>query len=212
MSLESYRHLFVPATDSAAPPLLLLHATGGNEHDLVPLARELAPGSALLAPRGDVSEHGALRFFRRFTEGVFDLDDVRRRTLALADFVMAAAAQYGLDRTRLTALGYSNGANIAGTLLLLRAPTLRRAILLRAMVVLDEAAPAGTLEGGRVLLLNGSRDPIVPPDHPPRLAALLRAGGAEVTQELTPAGHGLTRVDLTAAARWLARSDRPAGT
>ncbi len=204
MSLAAYRHRFVRGTDPAAPPLLLLHGTGGNEEDLIPLAARLSPGSALLAPRGDVLENGAPRFFRRFAEGVFDLDDVRRRTHALADFVAAAAASLGFDRARLLALGYSNGANIAGTLLLLRPKTLAGALLFRAMVVLDEAAPAGSLSGRRVLLANGDRDPIVPPDHPARLAGLLHAGGADVSRHLAPAGHGLGAEDLAAAARWLA--------
>jgi len=204
MSLAAYRHLFVPGTDPAAPPLLLLHGTGGSEEDLVPLANRLSPGSGLLAPRGDVLENGARRFFRRFAEGVFDLDDVRRRTHALADFVAAAAEAHRLDRARLVALGYSNGANIGGTLLLLRPETLGGALLFRAMVVLDEAAAPGALTGRRVLLANGSRDPIVPSDHPQRLAGLLRAGGAEVTQHLAPAGHGLAAEDFAVAARWLA--------
>jgi predicted esterase len=210
MGLAAYQHLFVPATHPAAPPLLLLHGTGGTEHDLVSFGQSLSPGSALLAPRGDVSENGAPRFFRRFAEGVFDLDDVRRRTHALADFVTAAVTHYGLDGAHITALGYSNGANIAATLLLLRPEILTGAVLLRAMVVLDEAPPATTLAGRRILLVNGSRDPIVPADHPPRLAALLRAGGADVTVRVTPAGHGLTRDDLTSAGRWLAEPRRAA--
>jgi len=204
MSLAAYRHLFVPATDPAAPPLLLLHGTGGTERDLVPLVQSLSPGSALLAPRGDVLENGAPRFFRRFAEGVFDLADVRRRTGALADFVAAAAEHYGFDRARLMALGYSNGANIGATLLLLRPETLGGAMLFRAMVVLDVAPPAAALAGRRILLVNGSRDPIVPPDHPPRLAALFRTGGAAVTLQITHASHGLEPDDLAAAARWLA--------
>ncbi len=208
MSLTAYRHRYVPGSNPAAPPLLLLHGTGGSEEDLLPLAARLSPGSALLAPRGDVLENGARRFFRRFAEGVFDLDDVRRRTGALADFVAAAAESYRFNRARLVALGYSNGANIAATLLLLRPESLGGALLFRAMVVLDEAPPPGTLAGRRVLLANGSRDPIVPPDHPPRLAALLRAGGAEVTMQLTPADHRLAPADLAAAAGWLAGSDR----
>lgn len=199
----SYQHLFEPGTDAAAPPMLLLHGTGGNEHDLVELARRLAPGSALLSPRGDVLEHGAPRFFRRFAEGVFDLDDVRRRTHALADFVAAAGRQYGFEPRHLVAFGYSNGANIAASLLLLRPEVLAAAVLLRAMVVLDQPAPAGSLTGRRVFLANGAEDPIVPADHPPRLAALLRAGGADVTLHTSPAGHGLTAGDLAAAAAFL---------
>ena len=204
MSLASYPHLFLPAADAAAPPLLLLHGTGGDEHDLVPLGRELSAGSALLAPRGDVLEHGARRFFRRFAEGVFDLDDVRRRTRALAGFVSAAAAHYHFDAARLVAVGFSNGANMAAALLQVRPESLAGAVLFRAMVVLEEPAPAGSLTGKRVLLSNGTHDPIVPGDHPPRLAALLQAGGAEVTVRIHAADHSLVPEDLAAAKTWMA--------
>jgi predicted esterase len=200
----SYHHIFQPGTDPAAAPLLLLHGTGGNEHDLLPLARTLALGAAVLSPRGDVSEHGANRFFARLAEGVFDPAEVTRRTHALADFIAAASAHYGLDPTRLTAIGFSNGANIAATILQLRPTVLGGAVLLRSMVVLGQPATAASLSGKRVLLLNGDADPIVPLDHPPRLAALLRAGGADVTQTFVPSSHGLTAADLTAAKSWLA--------
>ncbi len=200
----SHHHIFQPGTDPAAAPLLLLHGTGGNEHDLLPLARTLAPGAAVLSPRGDVSEHGANRFFARLAEGVFDPAEVTRRTHALADFIAAASAHYGLDPTRLTAVGFSNGANIAATILQLRPTVLGGAVLLRSMVVLGQPATAASLSRKRVLLLNGTADPIVPLDHPPRLAALLRAGGADVTQTFVPSSHGLTAADLTAAKSWLA--------
>jgi phospholipase/carboxylesterase len=201
----TYQHIFEPGTDPAAPPLLLLHGTGGSEHDLLRLGRTLSPGSALLSPRGDVSEGGAARFFARLAEGVFDPAEITRRTQALADFVMAAAAHYRIDPQRLIAVGFSNGANIAATLLLLRPETLGGAILLRSMVVLDQPAAPGTLAGRRVLLCNGTTDPLVPGDHPARLAALLRAGGAEVKTELLPASHALTPQDVAAAQSWLQR-------
>ena len=200
----SYHHIFQPGTDPAAAPLLLLHGTGGNERDLLPLARTLSPGAAVLSPRGDVSEHGANRFFARLAEGVFDPAEVTKRTHALADFIAAASAHYGLDPTRLTAVGFSNGANIAATILQLRPTVLGGAVLLRSMVVLGQPATAASLSRKRVLLLNGTADPIVPLDHPPRLAALLRAGGADVTQTFVPSSHGLTAADLTAAKSWLA--------
>src|SRR3954468_10156072 len=113
MAHFTYHHVFEPGTDPAAPPLLLLHGTGGNEHDLLRLGRAISPGSALLSPRGDVSEGGALRFFARFAEGVFDPAEIARRTQALADFVVAAAAHYKIESSRLIAVGFSNGANIA---------------------------------------------------------------------------------------------------
>jgi len=199
----SYEHLFLPGRDPEAPPLLLLHGTGGNERDLVPLAQSISPGSALLSPRGDVNEHGQLRFFRRLAEGIFDLDDVRRRTQALGDFVSAAARQYNFDSSGLMALGFSNGANIAATLLQLRPEVLGGGVLLRAMVVLDEPAAKGSLGGKRVLMLNGMADPIVPAAHPPHLAELLRAGGADVTLHQHAGSHGLISADVTQARDWL---------
>lgn len=201
----AYHHLFEPATKPGTPPLLLLHGTGGNEHDLVRIGRTLAPGSALLSPRGDVSESGALRFFARLAEGVFDPAEVTRRTHALADFVLVATRHYQLDARQLIAVGFSNGANIASTLMQLRPETLGGGILLRAMVVLDQPAAPGSLANRHVLLANGTFDPIVPADHPARLAALLRAGGAAVTVRALPASHQLTPQDVAAAQEWLAK-------
>ena len=199
----TYQYVFEAATAPAAPPLLLLHGTGGSEHDLLRLGRSLSPGSALLSPRGDVSESGSLRFFPRLAEGVFDPAEVTRRTQALADFASAAASHHAVDLRRLIAVGFSNGANVAATLLLLRPEVLGGAILFRPMVVIDQPAAAGTLAGKRVLLANGSFDPLVPADHPARLAALLRAGGADVRVHVSPASHALTSQDLAAAQAWL---------
>ena len=202
MSSLAYQHHFEPARDPALPPLLLLHGTGGNERDLLPLARQLSPGSALLSPRGDVLERGAPRFFRRLAEGVFDLPDVERRTHALADFIAAAEARYGFDASRLTALGFSNGANIAASLLLLRPEALAAAALLRPMVVF-EPATVPALAGKRVLVSSGEFDPIVPADHPARLAGLFRRGGANVTLRTHAASHQLVPGDLEAARDFL---------
>ena len=201
--IDHFVHVFEPGTNPSAPPLLLLHGTGGNEHDLLRLGRTLSPGSALLSPRGDVSEGGARRFFARLAEGVFDPAEVTRRTHTLADWLAAAAKKYSLDPARLTAVGFSNGANIAATLLLLRPASLGGGVLIRPMVVLDRPAAPGSLAGKRVLLLNGNVDPIVPLDHPPRLAALLRAGGADVTADLLLASHNLTPADVAAAQAWI---------
>ena len=203
MPALAYHHIFQAGSNPSAPPLLLLHGTGGDENDLLPLGATLSPGSALLSPRGDVLEHGAPRFFARLAEGVFDPAEVTRRTQGLADFIIAAAQQYGLDRRQLTAVGFSNGANIAATILQLRPEAFGAAILIRPMVVLNQPAGAGTLAGKRVLISSGNRDPIVPNDHPPRLAALLRAGGADVTVAIHAASHGLMPADLQAAQRWL---------
>ena len=205
MAALSYLHQFERGTDPAAPPVLLLHGTGGDENDLLPLGRRLCPGSALLSPRGDVLEHGMPRFFRRFAEGVFDLADVARRTNALADFIAAAAQHYGFAPDKLTALGFSNGANIAASLLLLRPESLATAVLLRPMIVL-EPAQGPDLAGKHVLISSGAQDPIVPPDHPGRLAEMFRRAGAEVTLRVHPASHGLTAADLSSAAEFLTRS------
>jgi predicted esterase len=204
MAHFTYHHVFEPGSDPAAPPLLLLHGTGGNEHDLIRIGRAISPGSALLSPRGDVSEGGALRFFARLAEGVFDPKEISRRTHALADFVLAASTHYKIDPRRLLAIGFSNGANIAATLLLLRPETLGGGALFRPMVVLDESAAPGSLAGRRVLLCNGTMDPLVPAGDPARLAALLRAGGADVRLESIPASHALTPQDVATAQSWIA--------
>lgn len=202
MNPLTYDYRFEPGTVASAPPLLLLHGTGGDENDLIPLAARLSPGSALLSPRGDVNEHGQLRFFRRFAEGVFDLADVARRAHALADFVNAAADRHDIDRSRLIALGLSNGANIAAALLWLRPEILAGAVLFRPMVVLEpERLP--DLHHKRVLVSSGSADPIVPADHPARLAERFRQAGAVVDLKIHTASHGLVPGDLAVAAEFL---------
>ena len=199
-----FTHRFVPGSDPAAPPLLMLHGTGGNEDDLLPLGQSLSGGSALLSPRGQVLENGMPRFFRRLAEGVFDEPDLRARTAELARFTGAAAAEYGFDAANVIAVGFSNGANIAASLLLLAPGTLKGAVLFRAMVPLrPERVPA--LAGVRVLLSEGARDPIVPRSEGEELARLLREGGADVTLEWQEAAHGLIEADLRTARDWLAR-------
>ena len=191
-------HRFEPGT-AEARPLLLLHGTGGDENDLVPLGRAVAPGAALLSPRGRVLEHGMPRFFRRLAEGVFDEDDVRRRAVELADFVADARARYGLAAP--VALGYSNGANIAAAVLLLRPQALSGALLLRAMVPLHEA-PRADLAGKPVLIVSGAQDPIAPPDNAARLADVLRQSGAAVEHRVLRAGHPLSNADVALARDW----------
>ena len=195
----SFVHRFEPATAIDLPPLLLLHGTGGDENDLVPLGHTVAPGAALLSPRGQVLEHGMPRFFRRLAEGVFDEDDVRRRALELADFVADARGRYGLGAP--VALGYSNGANIAAALLLLRPQALAGAILLRAMVPLSDP-PRADLAGKPVLIVSGAQDPIALPDNAARLADMLRQAGAAVEHRVLPGGRPLSKADLTLARSW----------
>jgi glyoxalase family protein len=197
-----FAHVYEPAQADGAPTLLLLHGTGGNEHDLLDLGRTLFPGAALLSPRGRVLEQGMPRFFRRLAEGVFDLDDLRNRTHELADFVAAAAAHYGFDPRRVVAAGYSNGANIAASLLLLRPETLAGAALFHAMVPLEPEAPPA-IAGVPVFLGAGRADPLVPVVQTERLAALLRAAGARLTIHWEPGGHGLNPAEIRAATAWL---------
>ena len=196
----SVAHRVAPAARSAARPLLLLHGTGGDEDDLLPLGRMVAPGAALLSPRGKVLENGMPRFFRRLAEGVFDEDDVRRRAHELADFVAAARTHYAIAAP--IALGYSNGANIAAAVLLLRPEVLAGAVLLRAMVPLRSAPPAA-LAGKPVLVLSGAHDPIASPANAARLAAMLEGAGAAVERRAVPAGHELSQADVAVARGWL---------
>lgn len=197
-------HRFVAApTAGPASTLLLLHGTGGDENDLLGLGRELAPNAALLSPRGNVLEQGRVaRFFRRLGPGVFDTEDLQRRTHELADFVGAAATTYGFDAHRVTAVGYSNGANIAASLLLLRPGVLAAAVLLRPMVPLvPEELP--DLTGTRIFIAAGTHDPIVPPAQSEQLALLLQSAGATVELRWQPGGHNLTPDELQAARVWL---------
>jgi phospholipase/carboxylesterase len=192
----AYIHRFEPGADPSLPPVLLLHGTGGDEADLLRLGREIAPSAALLSPRGNVLEGSMPRFFRRFREGLFDEDDVRRRAGELADFVAEARRAYGLAEP--LALGYSNGANIAAAVLLLHPNTLAGAILLRAMTPLAQP-PRPDLSGVPVLILSGVNDPIAPRSSAETLAAALVAAGARVERDDLPAGHGLTQADVTKA-------------
>jgi phospholipase/carboxylesterase len=194
-------HRWEPPTAGAPDAdltILALHGTGGDEHDLVPLARMLAPGAAVLSPRGPVLENGMPRFFRRLAEGVFDLDDLARRTDDLHAFVTAAAHEHGRDLDRVIAIGFSNGANIAASLLLKHPGAIGGALLLRAMVPFDPAADFPTPpRRPRVTIASGRADPLVPLDQPPRLAELLTAAGCDVTLEWVAAGHALSQRDVT---------------
>ncbi|HZE13327.1 MAG TPA: alpha/beta hydrolase [Chthoniobacterales bacterium] len=199
-------HQFIPAQDNrSSRVLLLLHGTGGNENDMIPIGRDLDPTAALLSLRGNVLENGMPRFFRRLAEGVFDEADVIRRANELADFLPKAAQQYQFDLKRLTAVGYSNGANVAAAVLLLRPGAITSAVLLRAMVPLTPAT-APNLNGSRVLICSGKCDPIIPVDNAERLAAMLRAAGSDVTHRLADSGHQLVFDEIAAAKKWLSES------
>ena len=188
---------FEPGT---SPALLLLHGTGGDENDLIPLGQRIRSGSALLSPRGEVDENGQLRFFRRLAPGVFDEADLVRRTHKLADFVEDQCERHHLRK--IIAVGYSNGANIAASMLLLRPAVLSGAVLLRAMVPLEIPHPPD-LVSVPVLILAARHDEMMSADQPQRLAALLLGAGADVTLDWQDAGHGLGAMDVKKARAWL---------
>jgi phospholipase/carboxylesterase len=199
--LSSFFYRFEDGTDKNASPLLLLHGTGENEESLLPLGRAVAPTSALLSPRGNVLENDAHRFFRRFAPDMLDEEHVRRRTHELADFIEEARVHHGLSAP--ITIGYSNGANMATTLLLLRPETLAGAILLRAaQITLSDFQPPD-LSGKPLLLLSGARDPTILPDRFTRLVTSLRRYGASLETEVLPGGHELSRADITLARRWI---------
>jgi phospholipase/carboxylesterase len=195
----SFDHRFETGSVPGARPLLLLHGTGGDENDLIPLGQAVAPGAPLLSARGKVLENGMPRFFRRLAEGVFDENDVRRRAHELADFVAEAREAYGLAAP--TALGYSNGANIAAAVLLLRPEALAGAVLLRPMMPLRSVSPP-SLTGKPVLLVSGIADPIAPPRTVEPLHSALSEAGAEVEHRTLPLGHALAQADLEVTQRW----------
>ncbi len=203
--LDVHRHVFDPAPGGVkdAPTLLLLHGTGGDESDLVPLGRFVAPNWNLLSPRGNVLENGAPRFFRRLREGVFDQEDLRTRTEELVQWIAAARERHALTKGPIVALGYSNGANIAASVLLRHPVVLDGAILLRAMVPFEES-PRSSSSSPRVLLISGEWDPIVRIDNARTLAEMLRAAGATVRHEIRPTGHALDTTDGRCAQEWLA--------
>jgi glyoxalase family protein len=201
-------HRYIPPTAGAelagSTTLLLLHGTGGDEEDLLPLGRALLQGAGMLSPRGKVLEGGAPRFFRRLREGVFDQEDLARRTEELADFVEAAVKTYGLDPNGVVAVGFSNGANIAASMLLRRPGLLRGAVLLSPMVPFEPAS-APDLTGTAVFIGAGRADLIAPPIQSERLAELLLQAGAKVTVHWESGGHALTDGEVRAAREWIAR-------
>jgi phospholipase/carboxylesterase len=196
----SFTQRYEPATQAGRPPLLLLHGTGGDENDLVSFGHVIAPGSALLSPRGKVLEGGMPRFFRRLAEGVFDEDDVRRRANELADFVTEARDAYGISAP--VAVGFSNGANIAAATLLLRPDAFAGAVLLRAMTPLSQP-PAADLSGKPILILSGAMDQMIPATNAEHLTALFRKASADVQHRTLPTDHGLSQADVSLAKEWL---------
>ena len=201
LTTSAFTHRFVPVGRNG-PVLLLLHGTGGNEDDLLGLGRSLHPGAALLSPRGKVLENGMPRFFRRLAQGVFDEADLIHRTHELADFVSAAATEYQLQERKIVAVGYSNGANIAASVLLLRPDTLSGAVLLRPMVPLQPKTPPD-LTGVPIFLAAARKDSFISPENTNKLADLFKTAGANVTLQWSEGGHQLEPDDIEEARKWL---------
>ena len=196
-------HRFVAGEDPTVGTLLVLHGTGGNENDLIGIGQAIAPGAAILSPRGNVLENGAPRFFKRIAEGIFDPKEVRSRGEELARFIRAAAVTYRLDPARIFALGYSNGANIASTVMLIEPDIIQASILLRPMVVY-EPPEKNDLSGSSVFISAGRMDPIVPTASVEQLAELFRSANADVTLKWQLAAHNLVPNEVREAAEWFA--------
>jgi predicted esterase len=204
LPLDTLTHVHRPPSDDDRLTLLLLHGTGADEQNLLPVGELLAPTARLLSPRGRVLEQGMPRWFRRHAEGVFDVEDLRARTHELADWLDTACGEYDADATRVVATGFSNGANIAGALLLLRPRALRAAVLFAPMLPLEpDALP--DLGHAAVFVSAGRHDPICPPEQVERLASLLTDAGASVELRWHDGGHELTLDHAQAARDWLGR-------
>ncbi|MDN4072267.1 alpha/beta hydrolase [Fictibacillus terranigra] len=195
------KHIFIKGKNEEAPVLLLLHGTGGTEQDLLPLGSMISPESSILSVRGNVSENGMPRFFRRLAEGIFDEEDLKFRTKELHDFLDHAAEQYGFNRNNVVAIGYSNGANIAGSLLFHFEGELRGAVLHHPMVPL-RGMGLPDLKGSEIFIGAGKNDPICPPQETEELENLLRGAGANVETYWGNYGHQLTQQEAEAAAAW----------
>lgn len=195
------KHVFKEGSSQGAPVLLLLHGTGGTEQDLLGLAEMISPKSSVLSVRGNVLENGMPRFFRRLSEGVFDEEDLILRTKELNDFLGDASKQYGFDRSNIVAVGYSNGANIAGSMLFHYEKSLKGAILHHPMVP-RRGIEIPDMAGLPVFIGAGSNDPICPPQETEDLSILLKKSGAKVEVHWETFGHQLTRSEVEAAAVW----------
>lgn len=195
------KHIFKKGTDQSRPTLLLLHGTGGDENDLLPLAELIDKDANVLSVRGNISENGMPRFFKRLAEGVFDEEDLIFRTKELNEFLDEAAEKYEFDRNNITAVGYSNGANIAASLMFHYQDALKTAILHHPMVP-RRGINLPNLEGKRAFIAAGKNDPICPPEESEELNSLLESAGADVEIHWENQGHQLTMTEVQAAAQW----------
>lgn len=195
------KHIFIKGKDATKPTLLLLHGTGGNELDLLPLAGMVDDEANVLSVRGNVLENGMPRFFRRLAEGVFDVEDLIFRTKELNEFLDEAAEKYGFDRDNIIAIGYSNGANIAASLLFHYQNALKGAILHHPMVP-RKGIELPDLSGKSVFIAAGKNDPICSPMESVELQTLLEKANAKVELHWENRGHQLTMQEVEAAANW----------
>lgn len=198
---SDFIHKYFPADTPDGVTLLLLHGTGGNEMSLASLGQAIDRTAGQLSPRGKISEGGAPRFFRRLGEGVYDMEDVARRSEELAAWIEAARAEYGIAADKLVAVGYSNGANIAAAVMLRHPGVITRAVLVRAMMPVEDLSP--DLSGTKILLLAGQYDPLVPAGESERLAQAFERFGADVTLETFPTDHSIVNEDLVTARTWI---------
>ncbi|WP_456271389.1 alpha/beta hydrolase [Bacillus sp. AK031] len=194
-------HIFKPGKNQKGPTLLLLHGTGGNERDLLPLAEMIAPEYPVLGVRGNISENGMNRFFRRLSEGVFDEEDLVYRTKELKEFIDECAERYDFDRSQVIAIGYSNGANIAASMMYHYKDAVRGAVLFHAMVPIRGSKMAD-LTGTPVFIAAGENDPLIPAKETKELINDLTKANADVTEFWTRGGHQLTREEVVKAADW----------
>lgn len=195
------KHIYIKGKDLNRPTLLLLHGTGGDERDLLPLAERVDPEASVLSVRGNILENGMPRFFKRKAEGIFDEEDLIFRTKELNDFLDKAAGEYDFDRDNIVAIGYSNGANIAGSLLFHYKDALKAAILHHPMVPI-RGLELPDLSGKRVFIAAGTNDPICPPEESTELQLLLEGAGAKVELHWEDRGHQLTNEEVEAASKW----------
>lgn len=203
---EQYTYVYSPGAAGNTQVLLLLHGSGSTEYDLLDLGRTLAPDAHIISPRGNVSEMGMNRFFRRFEDGSFDYEDVVRRADRLSDFISTALKQHGLAAAQVTLLGYSNGANIGAAVMILHPDSLDSAILLRGLYPLQNA-DVQRLDGKNILMLNGSHDTIIPAERTEILVKYLQDAGAQLDYRILNADHRLTHEDMGMMATWMNELD-----
>jgi phospholipase/carboxylesterase len=199
------KHIYIQGSNRELPILLLLHGTGGNERDLLPLAEMIAPDASILSVQGNVNENGMARFFARLREGVFDEEDLLFRTKELNDFLDESSRKHGFDRSNIVAVGYSNGANIAGSLMYHHENSLKGSILFHAMVP-RRGVDLPDLNNVAVYIGAGKKDPLIPMGETKELIKNLMGANANVTEFWTEGGHELRRDEVNAAKEWFEKN------